>query len=600
VQALSSADIFLFEGFRLDRRGLFRRDEIAAAAPVEIGSRALDVLCALLQRPGDLISRDEIMAAAWPGVVVEDNNLTIQIASLRRVLDRDSAQGSCIQTVPGRGYRFVSPVKRVEPASSPASALSPGNGSGGSIAGNGQSLDPVAPSPKQGLRRPPMFRALRRFRGGVVAAIGALVLVVAVAAANWHLFWRGSSHAAPRLSIVVLPFANIGNDPEQQYFADGITEDVTTDLSRIADMFVISRSTAFTYKDKRVDAKQIGRELEVRYVLEGSVRRSGDQIRVNAQLIDVATDAYLWAERFDRDIGDLFALQNEVTGRIAVALNIELIAAEAARPTNNPSALDYIFRGRAAGLKPASRDTYGEMISMFERALALDPRSPAALSRLANVLAGRALNGLTDSEAADIARAEGLVAQALAASPRYAPAHAAKGLVLTAESRCQEAIPEFEIALAIDRNVADVLNTLAACKLLTGAIEEVIPLEEQAIRLSPRDPRIGNFYNRVGFVNLMLSRPDEAILWLEKARSAVPELPWTRCLLAAAYGVKGETERASVELAEARKLQGGDRWSSITKMKAFAGGWGAMSPKMRALSETTYYAGLRKAGMPEE
>src|SRR5262249_35275215 len=156
------------------------------------------------------------MAAAWPGVVVEDNNLTIQIASLRRVLDRDGAQGSCIQTVPGRGYRFVLPVTRVEPATSPASALSSGNGSGGSIARNSQSFDPIAPSPKQGIRRLLMFRGLRRFRGRVGAAIGALFLVVAVAAANRHLFWSGSSHPAPRLSIVVLPFANIGNDPEQQ------------------------------------------------------------------------------------------------------------------------------------------------------------------------------------------------------------------------------------------------------------------------------------------------------------------------------------------------------------------------------------------------
>jgi adenylate cyclase len=151
---------------------------------------------------------------------------------------------------------------------------------------------------------------------------------------------------APRLSIVVLPFTNLGNDPEQQYFADGITEDLTTDLSRIADMFVISRNTAFTYKDKRLDTKQIGRDLGVRYVLEGSVRRSGNQIRVNAQLIDAETDAHLWAERFDGDMCDLFALQNEVTSRIAVALNLELISAEAARPTERPDVLDYILRAR--------------------------------------------------------------------------------------------------------------------------------------------------------------------------------------------------------------------------------------------------------------
>src|SRR5580658_1892131 len=142
--------------------------------------------------------------------------------------------------------------------------------------------------------------------------------------------------SAPRLSIVVLPFANLSNDPEQQYFADGITEDVTTDLSRIEGMFVISRNTAFTYQGKRVETKQIGRELGVRYVLEGSVRRSGNQVRVNAQLIDAETDAHLWAERFDGNTSDLFALQDEITARIGNTLNIELIAVEAVRPTEHP------------------------------------------------------------------------------------------------------------------------------------------------------------------------------------------------------------------------------------------------------------------------
>jgi len=159
----------------------------------------------------------------------------------------------------------------------------------------------------------------------------------------------------PRLSIVVLPFANLSNDPEQQYFADGITEDLTTDLSRIAHSFVISRNTAFTYRNKPIDTKQIGRELGVRYVLEGSVRRSGNQVRVNAQLIDAERDAHLWAERFDGEMVELFALQNEITSRLANTLGVELIAAEAARPTEHPDALDYILRGRAAGLKPDSR-----------------------------------------------------------------------------------------------------------------------------------------------------------------------------------------------------------------------------------------------------
>src|ERR1700736_992751 len=165
---------------------------------------------------------------------------------------------------------------------------------------------------------------------------------------------------APRLSIVVLPFSNLSDDRGQQYFADGITEDLTTDLSRLAGMLVISRNTAFTYRDKRVDTRQIGRELCVRYVLEGSVRRSGNQVRVNAQLIDAETDSHLWAERFDCDTDDLFALQNEITSQLANALGVELIAAEAARLAEHPDALDYILRGRAVGFRQHSRDSYVE------------------------------------------------------------------------------------------------------------------------------------------------------------------------------------------------------------------------------------------------
>ena len=225
-------------------------------------------------------------------------------------------------------------------------------------------------------------------------------------------------------------------NPEQQYFADGITGDLTTDLSRLANMFVISRNTAFTYRNKPVDTKQIGRELCVRYVLEGSVRRLGNRVRVNADLIDADTDAHLWAERFDRDPSDLFAVQDEITSRIAIALNSTLVTAEAARPTENPDALDYIFRARAAGWKPPSRDKYAEEIRLFECALAIDPRSAEARSSLANALMSRVMSGTADLATADIKRAEGLVGQVSAASPRNALAHLfAKGQVLRAQRR---------------------------------------------------------------------------------------------------------------------------------------------------------------------
>jgi adenylate cyclase len=362
-------------------------------------------------------------------------------------------------------------------------------------------------------------------------------------------------------------------------------------------MFVISRNTAFTYRNKPIDTKQIGRELGVRYVLEGSVRRSGNQVRVSAQLIDAQTDAHLWADRFDRDTNDLFVLQSEITGRLANALGVELIAAEAARPTEHPDALDYILRGRAARLKPNSRNVYAEAISLYERALALDPRSVEAQSLLADALAKRVKGGMTDSATTDIARAEALVGQALAASPRSATVHFAKGEILDAQQRFEEAIPEYETALAFNRNWADATSALGHCKLLTGSIEEAIPLMEQAIRLSPRDPNIALMYFRIGEVHLLQSHADEAIPWLEKARSAMPTVPWHHSYLASAYALKGETERAAAELAEARRLRGEGSYSSIARLKA-GGQFGL--PKTLALFEATYFAGLRKAGVPEE
>src|SRR6516225_3057356 len=198
---------------------------------------------------------------------------------------------------------------------------------------------------------------------------------------------------APRLSIVVLPFISLSDDREQQYFADGITEDLTTDLSRLAEMSVISRNTAFTYRNRPADTRRIGNELGVRYVLEGSVQRSGNRVRVSAQLIDAETDTHLWADRLDGDASDLFALQNEITSRIAVALNIELVGVEAARPTVQPDALDYILRARALYLgKVPTRQNYAEQIALYERALALDPGSERARGYLAAQLAARVLD----------------------------------------------------------------------------------------------------------------------------------------------------------------------------------------------------------------
>ena len=401
----------------------------------------------------------------------------------------------------------------------------------------------------------------------------------------------------PRLSMIVLPFANLSADQEQQYFADGITQDLTSDLSRLVGMLVISCNTAFTYRNKEVDTKQIGRELDVRYVLAGSVRRSGNKVRVTAQLIDAETDAHLWAERFDGDTPDLFVLQDQITSQIAVALHIRLVAAEAARHIENPDAFDYFMRGRADVLARAvTRDNRAEAIRLFERALALDPWFVEAQSWLAMMLASHVMIGWAASPATDLARAEGLARQALTASPRSPAALFANGEVLRAQHRFAQAIPAYEAVLVANRNAVQALFGLGQCKFVVGSIEETIPLLEQAIRLSPSDPLLGLWYTQIGFVHLLRSRIDDAILWFEKARTAMLEHPSPRGGLISAYALKGDTERAAIELAEVRGLAGGARYSSIARLRTVAY-FGA--PNLRPLFEVTYFKGLRKAGVPE-
>jgi adenylate cyclase len=247
-------------------------------------------------------------------------------------------------------------------------------------------------------------------------------------------------------------------------------------------------------------------------------------------------------------------------------------------------------------LKPLARDSYAEAIGQYERALSLDPGSVTVQSALAGTLAGRAMEGMTTSRRADIDRAEGLAGQALAASPRSPLAHFARGQVLRARDRYKDAIPEYETAIAFNRNWVVALSALADCKLHAGPIEESIPLQEQALRLSPRDPYVANMYGRIGVAHLLQSRIDEAIVWLEKARDANPARSNPHAALASAYALKGEIERAAAELAEARRVDGSDFYSSLAHLKARYSG----VPKIRELFEATFGAGLRKAGLPEE
>jgi TolB-like protein/class 3 adenylate cyclase/cytochrome c-type biogenesis protein CcmH/NrfG len=415
---------------------------------------------------------------------------------------------------------------------------------------------------------------------------------IRVYAINFTATWPANLPALRRLSIVVLPFANLSHDPEQEYFADGITEDLTTDLSRISEMVVISRNTAFTYRKKTVDTRQIGRELSVRYALEGSVRRLGNQIRVNAQLIDAQTDTHLWAERFDGAVEDLFALQDEVTRRIARALNVELAAAEAARPIEHLDALDCILRGRAIMAKPLSAAGVDEAIGWYERALTIDPASSEAQAHLASTLAGRVTDFVPESSDADLERAEKLARQAVMSSPRNARMHNALATVLRTQRRYTEAISEYEATLAIDRNFVDALAALGRCKTYIGPVDDAISAQQQAIRLSPRDPALFNWYFRIGEAHLIQSRVDQAIEWLEKARSGTPGVWYVRTWLAAAYALKGNLTFARAEITEAKTLHGTRLEQGIAHIAQRF-----VAPEIRERFATTILAGLRRAGL---
>jgi adenylate cyclase len=367
-----------------------------------------------------------------------------------------------------------------------------------------------------------------------------------------------ASTAAPRLSIVVLPFANLSNDPDQEYFADGITDDLTTDLSRIEGSFVIARNTAFTYKGKPVDARQIARDLGVRYVLEGSVRRSAERVQVNVQLIDGETGAHVWADRFDTDRRDLAAAQSEITSRLARTLDVELVRAESGRVererATNPDARDFVMRGWVWLYRPSAQANYQESQRAFEQALELDPNSIEARVGLARVLVFKVAEGWSGSVEEDKLRAERLLREALDRDPNHANAHYVSGVLNRLQRRLTDARIELEKAIALGNN-APAYQQLGIVLIRLGQPEDGIPYIEKAIRLSPHDPFIHFYYWALGHCHLLLGQTDQAIDLLARARASNPHVWYFHTYLAAALGLGGDLDEARSALAESLRLK---------------------------------------------
>jgi TolB-like protein/Tfp pilus assembly protein PilF len=409
-----------------------------------------------------------------------------------------------------------------------------------------------------------------------------------------------ASTNAPRLSIVVLPFANLSNDLDQEYFADGITDDLTTDLSRISGSFVIARNTAFTYKGKPVDVKQIGRELGVRYVLEGSVRSVGDQVRLNVQLIDAGSGAHLWADRFETDRANLAQAQDDITGRLAQTLNLKMVEAAISRIEQegvvDPDARDLVMRGWACWYRPRSATNQQEAQRAFERALEIDPRSVDARIGIASVLAANLSDARSCLVQQDEARAEQSLLEALERDTNRSTAHRAMGHLRRSQNRLTESRIELETAIALDRNDARAFFQLGMTLMYLGRPEAAIPQLEKAMRLNPRDPNVAQYYWGLGACHLLLSRVEEAIDLLRKACAANPWHHYPPLHLAAALGLKGNLDEARSALAKSIKLQPGI--NSLARWRESRPYFN--NPQYQVLLDRTFSVGLRQAGFPDK
>ena len=407
---------------------------------------------------------------------------------------------------------------------------------------------------------------------------------------------EAGGRAVPRLSIVILPFLNIGGSVEDDAFVDGITETLTTDLSRCSGVFAISRNTAFAFKGKPIDTRQIGRELGVRYVLEGSVQNVGEQFRFNAQLVDAESGAHLWAERFDKQRANLLDMQDEVTARLARNIHIELIAAESRRAAREHpdrfDSVDHTLRGWAAWNRHLSLEAARQARHFFEAALRLDANNVGALLGFANAHMWEVNMYVSNDRAGQIRAAEAAATKALALAPESADAHATYGTVLFAMRTPERALREFEFAVSLEANLARAHAYLGLVKVFLGRPRETRPHVAEAMRLSPRDPLLflWHFFN--GVADIHLGRVVHALESLRKSVEINPNWGLSQFALAGALALAGLLADAAEVCTVARRVAPN---FTIAKYRAEA-----VSDNPVYLSQREHFCeGLRLAGVPE-
>ncbi len=603
----------------LDARTLVR--ETGGAVELTRGEFAL--LRVFVTRPGRVLSRDAVLDAfANRRFERFDTQRRRDGRKLRRKIQLDSKQPRLIVTVPGEGYRPDGLAK--SPVSGQRLTMAaPSSGNDASPREDGLSdarperradpdlLEAEAKSAPGAAIDQTKARASKL--GGLFPLWPAVAALFFLAAASGWFVLAGKgakTTEAARLSIVVLPFVNLSGDPAQDYLVDALTDELTTSLARmsgtISGVFVIARNTAMTYKGKPVDAKAIGKDLGVRYVLEGSVQPSGNRVRVNAQLVDADSGAHLWAEQFDTPRADLLQTQDEIVTVLARAMELQLPQAEAARAKRtraaNPDAEDMALQGFAAVVKGGFVGKEADAgYALCEQALRVDPNNVRALWVLSMKFHLPVLFGMSADPQADLKRADELVSQALALDPANAAAHNSKAWILHERGRFEEAIAERERTLALDPADLNAMMSMAWDHLGLGQYEKGLEIFDEAIRLSPRSPELKDMYTGKSWAYFGLKQYDQAIDWARQAIAAGPSNAGPYQALAAALALTGREAEARETLQHYLALPSNTRAGSIAALEAYNARFanGIIDPRVPD-NNARLYEGLRRAGMPEE
>jgi TolB-like protein/cytochrome c-type biogenesis protein CcmH/NrfG len=490
---------FAFDNYTLDadRRELWSSSDLIAIEP-----QVFDLLVYLLQNRDRVVSKDDLIGSVWGGRMVSESTLTSRINAARKAVGDSGKNQRLIRTIARKGLRFVGAVQ---------------------VQSDGEER---APNYKQ-------------------------------ATDEKHDETRLALPLAERPIIVVLPFTNMSGDPEQEYFSDGISEDLTTGLSKLRWFLVIARSSSFTYKGKGVHLKQIADELGVRYVLEGSVRKSGDRVRITAQLNDVSTGSHIWAEHYDRDIADVFAIQAEITESIVAAIEPQLYAAENFRARRKPpgslDAWDLVMRALSHYWRVTRQDNIIAQ-AFLEKAIALDPNYCQALGLLADSYTFGAHMGWTDLTTA-VQIAERAALAAILADGEDPWAHHALGGVYLITRRFDSSLAEFEVALRLNPCFSQAQNYYAAALTFCGRWKEGDEAARRALRLSPRDPFSAQYYGSASLAQFIGHNYDEAMRLARVAIRLRADYAAAHRVLTAAAGMAGQPEVANVALQELRRVQ---------------------------------------------